>query len=53
MAALWKHLCDSGSISWKEKKFELRLKEGKLLALPEESTEKAEVTRKCMKARSR
>ena len=40
MAALWKHLCDSGNISWKEKKFELRLKEEKLLAL-QESTEKA------------
>lgn len=37
MDALWRHLCDYGNISQKKKKkFELRLKEEKLLALQEE-----------------
>ena len=36
----------------KKKKFELRLKEEKLLDLQEESTEKAEITSKCINARN-
>ena len=52
MDALWKHLCDSGNISQKKKEVWAEIEEEKLLDLQEESTEKAEITSKCINARN-